>query len=250
MDAAKIAADVTLWLEERMREADAAGLVCGLSGGVDSAVVAALCKRAAGDNALALIMPCHSDPDDREHALKVAGAIQIELLELPLDGVYDALLALLPEGNDLAKANLKPRLRMVTLYFIANTRNYLVVGTGNKSEAMVGYFTKYGDGGVDVLPIGGFLKKEVIELARHLGVPDEVVSRQPSAGLWPGQTDEGELGLTYADLDAVLEAMDAGREPQASADLVKRVRGLMAASEHKRRPPEVFASRPSRRGVD
>jgi len=245
VDAAKLATDVTSWLKERTREANASGLVCGLSGGVDSAVVAALCKRAADDNALALMMPCHSDPDDKECALEVSKAIEIELLELPLDGIYDAFLALLPEGNDLAKANLKPRLRMITLYFIANTRNYLVVGTGNKSEAMVGYFTKYGDGGVDLLPIGGFLKKEVIELARHLGVPDEVIRRPPSAGLWPGQTDEGELGLSYADLDAALEAMDAGREPQASADLVKRVRGLMAASEHKRRPPEVFVRKAS-----
>lgn len=128
-------------------------------------------------------MPCHSDPCDKEYAAKLAAQMELNLREIALDGIYDALVELLPEGNDLARANLKPRLRMITLYFVANTRNYLVVGTGNKSEAMVGYFTKHGDGGVDLLPIGGLLKKEVIQLARHLGIPQDIICRPPSAGL-------------------------------------------------------------------
>ena len=216
-----------------------------MSGGVDSAVVAALCKRAVGPSTLAVVMPCHSDPDDRECAVRLAKHMELDLLEISLDSVFDALVDILPEGNDLARANLKPRLRMITLYFVANTRNYLVAGTGNKSEAMVGYFTKYGDGGVDLLPIGSLLKKEVVQVARHLGVPDDIICRPPSAGLWPGQTDEEELGLSYADLDSALEAMEAGREPKAPSDVVQKIRRMMVASEHKRRPPEVFESKAS-----
>ena len=232
MDPSRLVDEITVWLREQVGEANASGLVCGLSGGVDSAVVAALCKRAAGQDTLALAMPCHSDPCDKEYAAKLAAQMELDLQEIALDGIYDALVELLPEGNDLARANLKPRLRMITLYFVANTRNYLVVGTGNKSEAMVGYFTKHGDGGVDLLPIGGLLKKEVIQL--------DIICRPPSAGLWPGQTDEAELGLSYAELDSVLEAFEDGREPEASPAVVKRIRKLMVASGHKRRPPAIF----------
>ena len=240
MDPSRLVDEITVWLREQVGEANASGLVCGLSGGVDSAVVAVLCKRAVGQDTLALAMPCHSDPCDKEYAAELAAQMELNLREIALDGIYDALVELLPEGNDLARANLKPRLRMITLYFVANTRNYLVVGTGNKSEAMVGYFTKHGDGGVDLLPIGGLLKKEVIQLARHLGIPQDIISRPPSAGLWPGQTDEAELGLSYAELDSVLEALEDGREPEASPAAVKRIRKLMVASEHKRRPPAIF----------
>src|SRR5690606_5628013 len=105
---------------------------------------------------------------------------------------------------DMAVANLKPRLRMTTVYYVANTRNYLVAGTGNRSELTIGYFTKYGDGGVDLLPIGRLLKAEVRELARELGIPERIITKAPSAGLWAGQTDEGEMGFTYAELERYL----------------------------------------------
>ena len=117
-----------------------------------------------------------------------------------------------PQGNDLAKANLKPRLRMMILYYFANSQDYLVAGTGNKSELCVGYFTKYGDGGVDILPLGGLLKTEVRKLAKELGIPKEIIDRTPSAGLWKDQTDEGEMGMSYEDLDFCLEAIEKGEE--------------------------------------
>lgn len=240
METSNLVEAIVGWLKGRLSEVKADGLVVGLSGGVDSAVVGALCKRAAGENALGVVMPCHSQPYDVECALKFARGIALDVLKVELDEIHDAFLKALPEGSALARANLKPRLRMAALYFIANTCNYLVAGTGNKSESMVGYFTKYGDGGVDILPIGDLLKREVVELARSLGVPQEIIHRPPSAGLWPGQTDEGELGLSYAELDEALEAMERGKEGGVEPAALEKVRQLIRLSEHKRRPPLIF----------
>ena len=130
-------------------------------------------------------------------------------------------------------ANVKPRMRMATLYFLANSLNYLVAGTGNRSELAIGYFTKYGDGGVDLLPVGHLLKSEVRALARELGVPASIIEKPPSAGLWPGQTDEVEMGFTYADLENYLTG---GPETVAPA-LAMRIERLVRASEHKRTTP-------------
>lgn len=235
--AANVTADLVGWLQEQVAAAGARGAVVGLSGGVDSAVVAALCRRAFGDNILGLILPCHSDPRDREDALLVATTFQLPYKEISLDPVFDLLLRLFdPEGDgaataSLAAANLKPRLRMLTLYYHANQLNYLVVGTGNRSELAVGYFTKYGDGGVDLLPLGNLVKGQVYELAAYLGVPERIRQKPPSAGLWPGQTDEGEMGLTYAELDAYLLT------GQGRPEVVAKILRLAQASEHKRRLP-------------
>src|SRR5688500_18658323 len=130
----------------------------------------------------------------------------------------------------LPLANVKPRLRMTTLYYVANTLNYLVAGTGNLSELSIGYFTKYGDGGVDLLPIGDLQKSEVRAAAQELGVPDSVIDKAPSAGLWLGQTDEAEMGFTYAELENYLTT-GAG---MVSPALAMRIERLMRTSEHKR----------------
>ncbi len=226
------------WLRERADEAGALGAVVGISGGVDSATVAALCLRAFPQTTLGVLMPLHSDARDHDDAVTLCEALKLPQTTVVLDGVYDAMLeALQASGQDanhhLALANLRPRLRMATLYYFANRLNRLVAGTGNRSEAHVGYFTKYGDGGVDVLPIGGLVKSEVRELAAALGVPRAIVERTPSAGLWPGQTDEEEMGLTYAVLDTYLLA------GQAPPDARARIERLHAASEHKRRVPPI-----------
>jgi NAD+ synthase len=128
------------WIAERVREAKAEGIVLGLSGGVDSSLTAALAKKALGDKVLGLLMPCHSDPTDLEHARLLATKFDIKTEYVDLGSVSDSLMAALPRGSDMAVANLKPRLRMATLYYFANSRNYLVAGTGNKSELTVGYF--------------------------------------------------------------------------------------------------------------
>jgi len=237
------------WLRDRAVEAGAAGAVFGLSGGIDSSVVAAVCARAFPGECLGLILPCGSAPEDAAHARLVADEFGVPVKVVPLDGVYEAILRAiggeagpgvgpgLPDGTDrrrgLSLANLRARLRAVTWYFHANLLNRLVVGSGNRAELSVGYFTKYGDGAVDVLPLGNLVKGEVRALARHLGVPEPVIAKPPTAGLWPGQTDEGEMGVTYELLDRFLLG---GRVPEETSG---RIREMVARSEHKRRVPAI-----------
>lgn len=243
------------WLRENLELAGARGCLVGLSGGVDSAVVAVLCQRARPNDVLGLIMPCFSSGPDIEDAQVMASEFRIPTLKVDLGSLYlatlDTLRPLVEDNSrsqnshgprrDLAEANLKARLRMLTLYFVANRLNYLVVGTGNRSEAMMGYFTKYGDGGVDLLPIGELLKSEVRELAEILTIPDRIIQRVPSAGLWAGQTDEGEMGITYQELDMILSGLESGDvSPQLAEEKVKKVKSAIERSEHKRRPAPSF----------
>ncbi len=235
---------IAAWLRERLAVAGADGFVVGLSGGVDSATSAALAVRAVGPGrVLAALMPCHSQPEDATLGQLVADTFSIPAVTVDLSGAYDALSARLPpdlQSGGLAAANVKPRLRMVTLYYLAQSRNYLVLGSGNKTEIEVGYYTKYGDSGVDLLPLGGLYKTQVWELARQLGVPQEVVERPPTAGLWPGQTDEGEMGITYRELDRVLADIEAGDTSGVEPATLAKVRGMIARSAHKRAMPPVF----------
>ena len=239
MNVERVSKTISDWICERARESGAKGVVVGLSGGVDSAVVLALSRRALGQAVLGLIMPCGSGAQDEQDALELGRALDVKTATVPLDEPYRKLLAILPSGSEMAKANLKARLRMLTIYFYANSLNYLVAGTGNRSELAVGYFTKYGDGAVDILPIGALLKRQVWELARGLGIPERIVQKAPSAGLWPGQTDEDELGLSYEVLDSTIESLEGHGQPEAPAEVVARVQKIMATSDHKRRPPPV-----------
>lgn len=259
-DFASLADEIAGWLRFQLDQVGATRLVLGLSGGIDSAVVCALCTMAAGPSrVIPAIMPIHSRPEDVRDAELVASAFEVVPRVIDLVPAHDALVAAMP-GDDaagledanvdparqasrhqLALANVKPRLRMTTLYFLANRYNGLVVGTGNKTELAIGYFTKYGDGGVDVLPLGDLDKTAVRGLARALGVPEPVISKAPSAGLWEGQTDEAEIGVTYDVLDRAL-ALFAGAETREPLDsgTFDRISALVTASEHKRRPIPVF----------
>ncbi len=228
------------WIREKVEQTRTRGAVLGLSGGLDSSVVACLAKKALGERVMGLLMPCHSDPIDEEYACRVAKKFDIKTRRIVLDSIYDTFLEVLPIGGKMSLANLKPRLRMITLYYFANNLNYLVVGTGNKSELMVGYFTKYGDGGVDILPLGGLLKTQVRELAEDLGIPSEIRKRVPSAGLWKEQTDEGELGLTYEELDKAIEVIESHKETGLSLKKLERVEKLIKNSQHKRSLPLIF----------
>lgn len=228
----------TEWLRRYVDDAGAQGVVFGLSGGIDSAVVAALCRRALDRNCLALIMPCESPPADAEDAALVAATFDVPVRTVDLTPAYRTLTAVLDGAGDpgrlsMALANLKPRLRMLTLYYYANALGYLVVGTDNRSELELGYFTKHGDGASDLLPLGALLKREVRALARHLGVPERVILRPPSAGLWQGQTDEEELGLSYETIDRILSGQGG------SAEAVMRVERLRQAAAHKRAQPPI-----------
>src|SRR5687768_15430414 len=232
---------IAAWLRERADAACARGFIVGMSGGVDSAVVASLCQLAMPGQVLGVIMPCHSHADDELDAVLAAEACRLPTVRVDLSSAYDALalditaVTKAERGHGfnpdtvrtkIALANIKPRLRMTTLYTIGTSLGFLVTGTGNRSEIAIGYYTKYGDGGVDVLPIGALLKSEVRELARELGVPARIIDKPPSAGLWSGQTDESEMGFTYDQLERYLEQ---GPEslPEETAS---RIRHLMNTS--------------------
>ena len=236
----RIVEDLTMWIRHQAEAAGAKGAVFGLSGGLDSAVVGALCERALGDRALGVIMPCMSQNCDMDDALLAAEAFEIQTLRIDLSPVLQSLLAVLPAGGDAAVSNIKPRLRMITLYYLANDRGMMVVGTSNKSELSVGYFTKHGDGAADICPLADIYKTDLYEVAASLGVPRAILEKPPSAGLWEGQTDEGEMGIAYQELDSILKALEEGRTPVERADAVARVKRLVSASEHKRASVRVF----------
>lgn len=230
---------IVTWIRKKVKQAGAKGIVFGLSGGVDSAVVAALVKKAVGNNHWALLLPCHSARHALDDAKLVAKKFKLKTKIVNLTSSFEQIRKILPKGNDMALANLKPRLRMITLYYFANNLNYLVCGTGNKSEALVGYFTKYGDGGVDILPIADLLKRDVRSLAKRLGVPEKVINKSPTADLWSGQTDEGEMGLSYNELDCILACMYKGKKCSVSTLKINKVKKMIKSSEHKRRMVEI-----------
>ena len=236
-----LAESIATWIREQVEASGLNGVVLGLSGGIDSATVAGLAARGLGsERVLGVIMPAHSQPGDLKDAQLAADALGIEALTIDLSEPYDRLLAILPPGDELANANIKPRLRMLTLYHIANTRGRMVIGTGNRSELMVGYFTKYGDGGVDLLPLASLYKRDVRAVAREIGVPQSIIDKPPSAGLWAGQTDENEMGITYEQLDGVLAALDRGDTSAFPDELVAKVQRMIGRSAHKRRSAPMF----------
>jgi NAD+ synthase len=239
------------WLNERLSVSGAKGFVVGLSGGIDSAVVARLCQMAKPMRTLGVLLPCYSHTQDEQDARLVAHAFGIPTVLVDLSPAYDALneslggaLRGMPKHVDvpdikqqMPESNVKPRLRMTALYFFANSLNYLVTGTGNRSEITLGYYTKYGDGGVDLLPIGHLLKSEVRALAKDIGVPQAIIDKPPTAGLWMGQTDEAEMGFSYEMLERYLTD-----GPSAVPETVAgRIEQLRRTSDHKRALPPIPA---------
>jgi len=228
------------WIRAQVKQAKAKGIVLGLSGGLDSSLVLALAKESVGKKkVLALILPCVSQRQDLKDAQLVAKKLGITTKTIDLLKICRDLLQVLPKANRLAAANLKPRLRMLVLYYFSNKLNYLVCGTGNKSEIKVGYFTKFGDGAADILPIGDLTKTEVRILARELGIPSHIITKPPTAGLWHGQTDEGEMGITYLELDDILGRLEKKKKHILPSEKVNKVKVMIERSEHKRQGPKV-----------
>lgn len=201
------------WIKLQLEQSGAKGIVVGNSGGKDCTLVLALCKMAT-DNVLSVIMPCESSRNytiDREDAIKTCEKFGIKNIEIDLSDAKmsfrNALKDYLPDKNSMAYANINPRLRMITLYALAQQNNYLVAGTGNLSEYTMGYFTKWGDGAHDFNPIADLKVSEIFEYLKELGAPESIITKAPSAGLYEGQTDEGEMGVTYAEIDQYIDGI-------------------------------------------
>ena len=225
------------WLRERVSEAHAGGIVLGLSGGVDSSVLAALGREALGrDKVFGIIMPCHSIDEDEADAKLLAETVDVDFIRVDLTEVFDSMLKSIGgDLNSLVKSNMKARLRMVTLYAVAQSKNFLVCGTSNKSEYETGYFTKFGDSGSDLMPLANFLKRDIRELAKILNVPEKIINKAPSAGLYEGQTDEADMGFSYDVLDEYLATGKISDEKKR-----ERIDVMRRRSEHKRKPIPIF----------
>ena len=223
------------------------GVVLGLSGGVDSALVAKLCVDALGARrVLALGLPEGKGGADLEDARAYAADLGVGFRVHDIAPFVAALDSGLTskKADRVARGNLRARVRMIVWYYVANTEDRVVMGTGNKSELLCGYWTRWGDGGVDFLPIGDLYKTQVRAMARHVGIPKKIVEKTPTAGLWKGQTDERELGISYDGLDRVLLGIELQMEPEAIAEKsgvrlaeVRRIEALVAATAFKRKMP-------------
>ncbi|WP_136689331.1 NAD+ synthase [Halorhabdus amylolytica] len=240
---------ISAFITEQIETAGVEGAVLGLSGGVDSSTVAYLAVEALGVEKLhGLVMPSEvNDPETMSDAERVAEDLGIEYDVIEIEPIVETFLDAYPDakGNRMAVGNVRVRARAVLNYLVANTENALVLGTGNRTESLTGYFTKYGDGAVDCHPIANLYKQQVRQLARHLGVPEDIASRTPTAGMWVDQTDEGELGVEYDTIDSILALhVQAGAGASATAEIVgveqsvvEHVRALYERSAHKRATP-------------
>jgi NAD+ synthase len=217
--------------------------VIGLSGGIDSSVVAYLCVKALGkDSVIGLALP-YADQSS-EDGMKIADNLGIRCDPINIRYMVEGFPKL--DGlTDVSKGNIMARVRMVILYQYANHYNGMVIGTTNKTEAQIGYYTKFGDGGVDIEPIADLYKTEVFQVAKILKIPNNIIKKKPSAGLWEGQTDEDELGITYKDLDAILISLSDKKTDilDFEKEKIEKVMRLIKTSEHKKYPPPVFQVR-------
>jgi NAD+ synthase len=240
---------VVSFIADIVDDAGADGAVLGLSGGIDSTLTAHLAVEALGEDGLhGITMPSAvNDPDVMSDAERVAHELGIEYDLVEIQPIAESFFDAFPEAADdrTAAGNVYVRTRAVLNYLVANAENRVVLGTGNRAEAMTGYFTKYGDQAVDCNPIGNLYKQQVRQLAAHVGVPRDLVMQEPTAGMWEGQTDAEELGLDYDVVDAILAVhVDGGlsraataRELDVPAEAVDRVVGLHERSAHKRSMP-------------
>ena len=242
-DYKEIAENLSKWIKKKIKESGSDGAVVGLSGGIDSSLTSLLCKKAFPDNTLGLILPCQSNQEDRIDAVEHAENFAIEYKIIDLKNTYQEFINNLSSTNSaesiqsikntdeqrlkLALANIKPRLRMSYLYFYANLNNYLVVGTDNRSELKLGYFTKYGDGGIDLAPLANLTKSEVRKTAAELNISDKIINKDPSAGLWEEQKDETELGMSYEEIDKYILTGEAKEEVK------RKIENLAKKNSHK-----------------
>lgn len=251
LNAQKTVEIIKNFIKSKIDESKSEGLVIGLSGGIDSSLVAYICAKAIGsENILGLVLPSETtSSEDIEDAVTVADKLGIKYKIVHIDDLIKPFPELCTEcsNSNLANGNLKARIRMILLYYHSNAMQRIVAGTGNKTELLVGYFTKYGDGGVDILPIGDLYKTEVREIADYMGIPKNIIKKAPTAGLWTGQTDEGELGIKYEPLDKILYLMvdenlstkEIAKRLEILHEEVLRIKEMIESSKHKLSTPSI-----------
>ncbi len=252
IDCRKAEEDIISFIKSTVVGANADGVVLGLSGGIDSSVVVTLCAKALGkDKVLGIFMPAEFTPsEDQEDAKALAESLGIRTYLIPLGQVVDKLLEGMPmrERTRVAVGNLFARMRMVTNYFVANSLNYLVAGTGDRSEFLIGYFTKYGDGGTDFMPIVHLYKTQVRQLAKYLHLPSRLVDKPASPQLWKGQKATDEIPIDYPILDQILcgffdvkmSAKDIAKQLGVGLETIDAVKTCFENSHHKRTNPPML----------
>lgn len=234
------------FIKQKVKEAGAKGAVIGISGGIDSAVVAVIAKKALGEKIFFLSLPFSKKNPFKKNISALKKSLKAEAVEIPIEDIFNAMAKRLSKGSDLARGNLQSRIRMAILYHYAGSNNYLVLGTTNRSEMEIGYFTKYGDGGADIEPIADIYKTDLYPIAKRIGVPQEILEAIPTAGLWAGQTDEKELGLSYYQLDTMLKLLGQGFEREEISSLtglskrsIEKTEKRRSASAHKLSLPPI-----------
>lgn len=251
MQTQKVIDHIVNWLKSYAEDAGIKGFVIGVSGGIDSAVTSTLCAR-TGLDLLCLEMPIHQAPSQVSRAIDHIKWLQgkyeqVHMIQVNLTPVFDSLIDSLPQVEDeesrfMALANTRARLRMTSLYYFAALNGYLVAGTGNKVEDFgVGFFTKYGDGGVDLSPIADLMKSEVYEIASHLGINQDIIQAAPTDGLWgDNRTDEDQIGASYDELEWAMKMQDQGKDAEEFEGREKEVyiiyQRLNRANQHKMLP--------------
>jgi len=246
-DYSDIIEKIERFLSEQIEKNNVKGIILGLSGGIDSAVLAYICKRKLKEKTLALIMPdtTITPKSETEDALKMIAltGIEYKLIDIkPIVNEYSMYL----EPNEKAKGNLRARVRTNMLYYYANAKNYLVLGSSDKSEFNIGYFTKFGDGASDITPIISLYKLQVREIAKHLGVPENIIAKKSSPHLWKDHEAEKELGISYEEIDSILYCMlekklsidEIEKNTQISRIAIEKIQQLHINSEHKRLSPQ------------
>lgn len=238
---------ITEYIKKIVEDSGTEGVIIGLSGGLDSALVTRLAVEALGSkNVHTVYMPSKASPPDDERATRSLSLLYGTIHEVIwIDSIVaSASVNLNTVGDHLATGNIMARVRMIILYNLAKNRRLLVLGTSNRSEILMGYFTKYGDGACDALPIGKLYKTDVREISKAIGIPEEFLLRAPSAGLWEGQTDEAEMGISYESLDKILMAFEKGYDEDeiasssgASIHMIKKVLERVKLNAHKRAFP-------------
>ena len=256
MELQKVSDTIIEFIREEVKERKSGGVVIGLSGGLDSSVSAILAVRALGHlRVFGLILPDSkiTPKNDIDDAIELAKNLKIKYRIIEINSTKDQLLKCLPK-NKVAQGNLASRLRMSILYYYAGIRNFLVLGTADKSELKLGYYTKYGDGAVDIQPIADLYKTEVRELAKFLQLSSQILKKKSSPRIWRGQTAEGEIGISYEEIDEILQSFEpletsSVKNNNFDSNSVERIVSMVRKNLHKQEMPPICKVRDSIRNT-